>query len=294
MEWKNRILFTVVLCFITGFAFSQNKLPEIEVKTLSSNLYKFSCSVNNWLVLTGPDGVLLSDSAPEMYGEAMKLQLRKLGIDDVKIIINTHWHHDHTGGNLLFGRDATVIAHHSVREDLAARKHISLFDEYFEAFPDHALPDLTFSAGMKIYFNEEEITIKHFPNGHTAGDAVVHFKNADVVHVGDLIVMDQFPPIDIDNGGDVEKLIENLKIIISEISSDTKIVSGHLRDATKQDMIEYCDMLLATVEIVKEEMKLGAGLKEMQEKEILRDWENWGKHITCDKWIETIYRCLSR
>jgi glyoxylase-like metal-dependent hydrolase (beta-lactamase superfamily II) len=58
----------------------------------------------------------------------MKLEQKKLGNDDVKFIINTHWHHDHTGGNLLFGRDATIIAHNSVREDLAIRKQISLFD----------------------------------------------------------------------------------------------------------------------------------------------------------------------
>jgi len=294
MKGKNRILFTVVLCFINRFSFSQNKLPEIEVKALSSKLYKFSCGVNNWLVLTGPDGVLLSDSAPETYAEAMKLQLRRLGTDDVKIIINTHWHHDHTGGNLLFGKGATIIAHHSVREDLAMKKHVSIFDEYFEAYPNYALPNLTFSTGVKIYFNEEEIEIKNFSNGHTGADAVTYFKNANVIHVGDLAVMDHFPPIDIDNGGDVEQLIDNLRIIISGISSDTKIVTGHLRDATKQDLIAYCDMLLTTVEIVKEKMKMGAGLKELQEKEILRDWENWGKHITCDMWIETIYRCLSK
>lgn len=294
MKWENGIQFTAVLCFITGLAFFQNNPPKIEVKALSSNLYKFSCGVNNWLVLAGPDGVLLSDSAPEIYAEAMKLQLKKLGTDDVKIIINTHWHHDHTGGNLLFGRGAIIIAHQSVREDLAVKKHVALFDEYFEAYPDYALPNLTFSTGVKIYFNDEEIEIRRFPRGHTGGDAVVYFKNANVIHVGDIIIMDQFPPIDIENGGNVEQLIENLRIIISEISLDTKIVSGHLQGATRQDMIGYYDMLLGTVEIVKEEMKRGAGLKEMQEKGILRDWESYGKHITCDIWIETVYRCLSQ
>jgi cyclase len=266
---KNIMMFTVVSALVTGLSFSQ-------------------------IVLVGPDGVLLSDSAPEIYAEAMKSELKKLGNDDVKFIINTHWHHDHTDGNLLFGRDATIIAHNSVREDLAIRKQISLFDEFYKAYPEYALPNLTFTTSLQIYFNDEVITIKHFPGGHTGGDAVVYFKKADVIHVGDMIVMNHFPSIDFDNGGDVEKLVENLKTIISEMSPDTKIISGHLRDANKQHLIEYCDMILSTIAIVKEEMKMDASLKDMQEKEILKDWKDWGKHITCDMWIETIYECMKR
>ena len=287
-------MFIVVSTLITGLSFSQNKLPEIDVSALSSNLYRFSCGVNNWIVLIGPDGVLLSDSAPDIYAEAMKSELKKLGNDDVKFIINTHWHHDHTGGNLLFGRDATIIAHSSVREDLAIRKQISLFDEFYKAYPDYALPNIAFTTDLKIYFNGEEITIKHFPNGHTGGDAVVYFKNADVIHLGDMVVIDHFPSIDFDNSGDVEQLVENLKIIISEMSSDTRIITGHLNDANKQNLIEYCNMMQSTIEIVKAKMKMGASLKDMKEKEILKDWNDWGKHITCDMWIETIYECMKR
>jgi cyclase len=289
---KNVMMFVVVSALITGLSFSQNKLPEIDVRALSSNLYRFSCGVNNWIVLVGPDGVLLSDSAPEIYAEAMKSELKKLGNDDVNFIINTHWHHDHTGGNLLFGRDATIIAHNRVREDLAIRKQISLFDEFYKAYPEYALPNLTFTTSLKIYFNGEVITIKHFPGGHTGGDAVVYFKNANVIHVGDMIVMNHFPSIDFDNGGDVEQLVANLRIIISEMSPDTRIISGHLRDANKQNLIGYCDMILSTTEIVKGEMEIGASLKDMLEKEILKDWKDWGKHITCDMWIETIYECM--
>jgi glyoxylase-like metal-dependent hydrolase (beta-lactamase superfamily II) len=246
------LLFLIVVeTLIAGPSFSQDNLPEIDVRALSPNLYRFSCGVNNWVVLVGPEGVLLSDSAPEIYSETMRSELKKLGSDDVRFIINTHWHHDHTGGNLLFGKDATIIAHHSVKEDLAKRKHISLFEEFFNAYPDYALPNLTFTTGLKIYFNGEEITVKHLPNGHTGGDAVVYFKNADVIHVGDMIVMNHFPSVDYDNGGDVVQLVENLKGIISELSSDTRIISGHLRDPTKQNMMEYCDMMLSTIEIVE-------------------------------------------
>ena len=72
------MMFTVVPALISGLSFSQNKLPEIDVRALSSNLYRFSCGVNNWIVLIGPDGVLLSDSAPEIYAELTLLRLKPM------------------------------------------------------------------------------------------------------------------------------------------------------------------------------------------------------------------------
>lgn len=292
MKSKNIMMFAVSFALFAGLSFSQNKLPEIDVRPLSSNLYRFSCGVNNWIVLAGPDGVLLSDSAPEIYAEAMRLELKKLGNDNIKFIINTHWHHDHTGGNLHFGKNAIIIAHKNVREDLAIRKQISLFDEFYKAYPVYALPNLTFTTSLQIYFNGEIITVKHFPSGHTRSDAVVYFKNADLIHVGDMFVMNHFPFIDFEDGGDVLQLVENLKIIISEMSNDTRIISGHLQDANKQNLIEYCDMIVSTTEIVKREMKMGTSLKEMVEKKILKNWKDLGGHITCDMWIETIYECI--
>jgi len=289
----------IIYCFILSFvsavnAFSQNTSYKITVTPLSSNLYKFSCGVNNWLVSAGPDGVLLSDSAPEKYAEGTKAELKKLGHEKAAYIINTHWHHDHCGGNLLFGKDAVIIAQHSVRKDLAMDKYISIFDEHFKAYPEYALPNMTFSKEVKIYFNSEEITVKHFPGGHSASDAAVYFKNADVIHIGDMAVMGQFPSVDFDNGGNVEQLAEHLKKIISEAGPETKIITGHLDDTDRQGLIEYRAMLLATVNIVKQQMKRGADLKEMQEKDILKEWRSWGKHLTCNMWIKTIYESLNQ
>jgi cyclase len=293
MKRKNVILLTVVAVLITGFSFSQDKFPEIDVRALSPNLYRFSCGVNNWLVLIGPDSVLLSDSAPEIFAEAMKSELKKLGNDDVKFIINTHWHHDHTGGNLIFGEDAIIIAHHTVRKHLLEKQEISLFGEKFKAYPEYACPDLTFHSGLKICFNGEEIDVIHMPNGHTEGDAVVYFRNAKVLHIGDLYVSDHFPSVDYEHGGNVEQLAENLKKIIVMVPSDVKVVSGHLSDATIEDLKTYHNMIIITMEIVRNEMKRGKSLEDMKKNEILREWRDWGKHVTCDMWIETIYHSLT-
>jgi len=53
-------------------------------------------------------------------------------------------------------------------------------------------------------------------------------------------------------------------------------------------------MLLAAIDIVKQEIRKGADLKEMQQNDILKEWKSWGKHLTCDMWIKTIYECLKQ
>lgn len=288
MGKKNTLPFIIAAILLSGLSSAQERPPEIDVRALSPNLYRFSCGVNNWVVLFGPDGVLLSDSAPESFADAMRSKLKMLGSDDVKFIINTHGHHDHTGGNLLFGKEATIIAHHKVRDHLLEKSEKS------KAYPEYACPNLLFSSGIKIYFNGEEIEVIYMPNGHTDGDAVVYFKNANVLHIGDLFVSGYFPSVDYEHGGgNVEQLAENLKTIIAMMLSDVTIISGHLQDGSREDLKQYHSMLISTLEIVHDAIQKGKNLEEMKKAQILNEWEDWGNHVTCDMWIETIYRCLT-
>ena len=293
MSRTHRVLFLVTILVANSFAVLREQ-PEIEVKKLFNNLYKMRSGVNNLIVMVGPDGILLCDSGAEGLAELMKSELQKLGGDKIKFIINTHWHHDHCGGNLLFGKEATIIAHHSVRQTLSKKQEISLFGENFEAFPEYALPNLTFSSGLRINFAGEEIQIIHMPGGHTEGDAVVYFKNAKILHIGDLYIEGHFPPVDYDHGGDVEQLAENLLDIIEMVPQDVRIISAHLGEGDTKTLKAYHEMLISTIEIVRAAMKEGRSLEDMQRKKILEEWEDWGTHVTCDMWIKTIFRCLEQ
>lgn len=267
---------------------------EIRVEKIGARLFKMSYKVNNWIALIGPDGVLLSDAAPEFLAQSIKKKLVELGNGKVKYIINTHWHHDHTGANLLFGKAAIVVAHHSVRCHLAEKQEISLFEETFEAYPEDALPDITFSTSLKIHFNGEEIDMISLPGGHSQGDVVVYFKHSNVLHVGDLYIADNFPPIDYDHGGDVQQFAKNLETIMQMFPANVKIVSGHLQDATIKNLSIYHHIITTTTNIIREELKNGRSLGEMQKANILKDWEAWGKHVSCSLWIKTIFHSLTK
>lgn len=267
---------------------------EIKVEKIGAKLFKMSHKINNWIALIGPDGVLLSDAAPEFLAHSIKKKLVELGNGNVKYIINTHWHHDHTGANLLFGKTAIVVAHHSVRCHLAEKQEISLFEETFEAYPEDALPDITFSKRLKIHFNGEEIDMISLPGGHSQGDVVVYFKHSNVLHVGDLYIAGHFPPVDYDHGGDVQQFAKNLETIMQMFPPNVKIVSGHLHDATIKDLSIYHHMITATTNIIRKELKNGRSLEEMQKANILKDWEAWGSHVSCSMWIKVIFHSLTK
>ena len=178
MDRKTIIVTTVSILLFASSLYSQDDLPEIVATRLHTHLYKIAIGSVNAVASVGTDGVLLSDTGFEETAEAVKTELKKLGSDDIKIVINTHWHSDHVGGNLLFGKEATIIAHHNVRRLLSEDQRLPYWQETYKALPEHARPRVTFSQGLTIFFNGEEFEITHFPGGHSDGDAIVYFKNA--------------------------------------------------------------------------------------------------------------------
>jgi cyclase len=293
MDRKSIIVTTASILLFTSFSFSQDDLPQIKVTRLHTHLYKMAIGSVNAVASVGPDGVLLSDTGFEETAEAVKAELNKLGSDDIKIVINTHWHSDHVGGNMLFGKEATIIAHRNVRRLLSEDQNLPYWQETYEALPEYARPRITFTQGLTVFFNGEEIEITHFPGGHTDDDAIVYFKNANVVHLGDLLFSDGFPAVDFENGGNVEQFASNLKQIAGMLPSDVKIIAGHGGDYTIKQLGIYADMLLSTLEIIRNEMQKGTSLEDMKASKILRDWETWGKtHFSCDQWIDIVFHSL--
>ena len=286
---RSLLIFSLLFCF----SFSRQS-TEIEVIQVTPVLYKFHKFPVSFLALIGDDGVLLSDMADIISKEHLQAELKKLGNDNVKYIINTHWHHDHTFGNKLFGESAAIISHESVLKWLS-KDQILMGDQY-KAFPEYALPDITFSNSMKLYFNDETVELIHLPNCHTDGDIIVYFRDSNILHVGDIIISDfMFPTVDIERGGSVRNLEKGLQKIIKVMPEDVRIVTGHIKnDYTIEDLKKHREMILATIDIVDRSKSEGLNLEDMKRSEILKNWKTWESPITkCSDWIEYIYYDLT-
>lgn len=288
-------LFAMFASMITVQASAQQDYANVKIKTthVAGNVYMLEGRGGNIGVSVGEDGILIIDDQYAPLAKKIRAALSKLGSDQPKFILNTHWHGDHVGGNQDFGRDGTIIAHRNVRKRLSTTQ--ILFDREVRPLPKEALPVITYDKSMNIHFNGEDIRIIHLPHGHTDGDSVIFFTKSNVIHMGDVMFAGMFPFVDLKHGGNVLGLAKNVAQIITQIKPHAKIIPGHGPLSTIGDLKNYHRMLVETTNIVKSGMNAGKSLKEIQSAGVTEKWESWGTgFIKTDRWLETIYNSLNQ
>ncbi len=177
----------------------------------------------------------------------MKIQAAIAELTDkpVTFVMNSHFHYDHTDGNINFGRaGAYIVAQDNARKRMESTQVLSGSGRVQEAYEDVGLPKITFEDQMRFYFNGNAVDIVNTGNGHTDGDAQIFFREANVIHTGDMYVRYGLPFIDRDNGGTADGMIEALSNIASLINDNTIIIPGHGQLATRDDLLEFRNMLV--------------------------------------------------
>ena len=267
---------------------------DVQVKTtkLTGNVYMLQGRGGNIGALVGPEGILIIDDDYKVVSTKLAAALKELGSDKPRFILNTHWHGDHTEGNEFFGKDSTIVAHLNVRKRLMNPPVI--FGQKTAPYPSFALPIVTYTESMSLHINGEETRLVHYPNGHTDGDTVVFFQNANVVHLGDNFFLGRFPFVDIDSGGSVQGMINVVATLIKQIPADAKLIPGHGPQATLDDLKAYHQALVETSNLVQAEMKKGTSLENIKKAGLPEKYKEWGSgFIKTDFWIDTIHRSYS-
>jgi cyclase len=162
-------------------------------------------------------------------------------------------------------------------------------------YAPHALPLITYDKSMSMHINGEDVVLMHYPNGHTDGDTVVWFKTANVVHLGDHFFFDRFPFVDVDSGGSVQGLIDNVAAVIATVTADTKIIPGHGPLANVDDLKRFHRLVVESSQIVTDAMKAGKTLDEIKKAGLPEKFKAAGTgFIKTDFWIETVHRSYSK
>jgi len=284
----------LLLALAASSAAAQDRdFSKVQVKAtkVAGNVYMLEGAGGNIGASVGPDGILIVDDQFAPLADKIRAALREIGPGNLQFVLNTHWHGDHTGGNPVFGKEATIIAHDNVRKRLSTNQEV--MGEKVSASPKEALPVITFGESLSVHFNGEEIKAIHFPHGHTDGDSVIFFTGSKVVHMGDDFFAGGFPFVDLGSGGSVQGLTANIEKVLAEIPADTKIIPGHGSLSTPADLKEYHRMLVETSGIVRTKMKAGKDLATIQKEGLPDEWKKWGSgFIKTEVWIGTIYESL--
>lgn len=281
-----KILITFLLSTVTLLVAAQDyNNVKISVTKANGNVYMLQGAGGNIGVLATDQGLLLIDDQFEPLAERIEVAMH--GISDQKLtyIINTHFHGDHTGGNSFFAQQAPIFAHKNVRARL----------ENKEAAEQVALPVVTYDHGMTIYLADEEIQLTHYPHGHTDGDTVVYFKNANVLHTGDLFFELGFPYIDLKHGGSVRGYLADVKKIIAQVPDNVVIIPGHGKLTNKARYQVFAQMLDYSINRVSQFLAQGKTEAEILTLGIGKNYQQWSwRFINEEAWLKTLITDLKK
>lgn len=291
-----KIFLPVLLLLFVISVHGQQDFSQVQMKAtkVAGNVFMLEGAGGNIGVSVGADGILIVDDQFAPLADKIRASLKELGQGKLRFILNTHWHGDHTGGNVAFGPEATIIAHDNVRKRLATEQRSTVFNRTTPPSPKEALPVITFDRSLSVHFNGEDIRAIHYPQGHTDGDSVIFFTTSNVVHLGDDFFAGRFPFVDLESGGSVEGLTKNIGDIIGKIPEGAKLIPGHGPISTLDDLKNYHRMLQQTTEIVRQKITAGKTLDQIKSEGLPAEWQSWGTgFIKTDRWVETIHKSLT-
>ena len=270
---------------------------EVSIKTLQvqDGVYMLVGQGGNIGLLIGEDGTFLIDDQFAPLTPKHLEAIRAVGGEVPKFLINTHYHADHTGGNENLGKAGTLIfSHDQVRERLTVESVIEAFNMTTPPQPKAALPVVTFSTDITFHLNGDTLHAFHVPRAHTDGDSIIHFKNANVIHSGDVFFNGFYPFIDVAHGGTVKGMIKAAVTILALADGATKIIPGHGPLGDRAQLQAYRDMLTTVYERLGGLKAKGKNIEEAVADKPLADLEErWGKGMfTGEKWVRLIYEGL--
>ena len=250
------LLALVSILFLSLPATAQRDLSGVDIVAnhVAGSFYYLQGAGGNIGLSIGEDGVVMIDDQFAPLTDKILGAIRELNDGEIRFVINTHVHPDHTGGNENLGNmGILILARDEVRVRLSASQ------------PKEALPVLTYSDAITIHLNGEEVYAFPVAPAHTDGDTFIHFKNSDVIHAGDVFRTTAFPVIDTNNGGTLDGTLEALGTLVGKAGPYTKIVPGHGEVSSRTDVMGFRDMILDVKSKVVSMVERGLNYEEVAE-----------------------------
>jgi glyoxylase-like metal-dependent hydrolase (beta-lactamase superfamily II) len=292
------IIVGLVVSVAVAPAWAQQDFSAVEITTtkVAEGVYMLEGAGGNMGLSVGEDAVFLIDDQYAPLTDKIVAAVKAIDDRPIDFVFNTHWHFDHVGGNENLGRAGVlIVAHDNVRQRMSTEQFMKAFNRRVPASPRLALPVVTFSETVTFHINGDTVHAFHVDPAHTDGDSIVHFREANVLHMGDVMFNRRYPFIDLDSGGDVRGVIAACDLAMELADDRTKIIPGHGPLADRGDLKAFRDMLAGVVDAVVPLVAAGKSLEEVKETDPLAPFnEVWAEGGPApDMFLAIVYRSLS-
>ena len=294
-------LLTIALAlFLASSAKGQNPpdFSQVTVKVVpvALGVYMLEGLGGNIGLSVGKDDAFIIDDQYAPLSDKIKAAVATVTPKPVRFVVNTHWHWDHTGGNeAMAGSGAIIFAHENTRRRMSVEQFVAAFNRRVPPSPIAALPVITFSDTITFYTNDDTVRTFHVANAHTDGDAIIFFRRANVVHMGDTFFNGRYPLIDVSTGGSLVGMLAAANQALAMTNAETRFIPGHGPLATRADLVRYRDMLDTTRQRVGKLIAQQRTLQQVLDAKPLADldaqWGNGG--IKPEQFLSIVYGSLS-
>ncbi len=269
----------VGLVFIAPAPRASARGMAVETVAVADGISMLKGRGGNVGVLVGDDGVLIIDDQYAPSSKDIIAAVGALSEQSIRMVVNTHWHGDHVGGNENMAKDgATIVAHENVHARMSSEQTIAAFGRKVPASPEIARPDVTYGDdGLTLHWGGQTIRVQHPKSAHTDGDSILVFEEANVLHLGDTFFNGTYPFIDASSGGSIDGMIAAAAKALEIAGPETKIIPGHGDLSNENELQAYHDMLVAVRGAIAKLVDAGKSIDEIVAAKPTAEWdEQWG------------------
>jgi cyclase len=306
----------LVLLWGSGRQSLKAQASTLDVLEVRPSLFVIAGAGANVTVQVGEDGVVVVDAGSAAGAPAVLAAIKRLSSKPIRYVIDTGPDADHVGGNetiatageKLFGGSNLGGGAPNLADSMAPILSAEGVLRHMAKSPAGGWPTEVFHYSRKyMYLNGEAIEVLHQPAAHTDSDVFAFFRRSDVVVAGDVLDTRQFPVIDVGRGGSVQgeiaalnRLAELAVVSVPVVTREagTVVVPGHGRLCDQYDVVEYRDMVTIISDRVRDLIKAGRSLAEIQAaqpaKGYMGRYGNAGGEWTTDRFVEAVYTSLTR
>ena len=293
------VITTVTMAAAASLIAQQPNFDSVVVRTQPAGrgVHMLTGSGGNIALAVGEDFAFLVDDQFAPLTAKILAAVRGVTDKPVRFLVNTHWHGDHAGGNENMAKAGVIlVAHDNVRTRMSTEQFTELFNRRSPPSPRGALPVVTFVESVTFHLGGETVHVVHVPPAHTDGDAIVHFVQANTIHMGDNYFKDVYPFVDLSSGGSFEGVIRAADVALGYANDSTRIIPGHGPLANRADLKKYRDVMVQVRDRVAALIRQGKTREQVIAARPTAEWDaTWGAgFMKPDVFLGIVYQSMTK